>query len=173
MFGGWDPIGDIKKGIEHLGGQISNTVNHNLTQVSNGIRDGVAGGLKNAERNMAQTLGGLGTAIMTGDFTGLDRTLLNATMFSLAPVTLFANPDDIDNVTGTDSTEDQLIAKAEQDAKNAAAADAAVKEQERLNGVRDVLTAQASARRRNPGRSAMFTTGGMGGSSSEPLLTLI
>lgn len=138
----------------------SNFINRSGAQLSDGVRDGVAGAAQNFERNTATQFNNVGRAFK-GDFTGFDRTLIDATLYA-SGLGAFANPDDVSTITGTTPGQQQLNVRAEQEAQAQLAADAAAKEAERLAGIRDVITGQVAARARAPGRSMVFSTGGTG-----------
>lgn len=144
----------------------SNFINRSGDQFTIGVRDGIAGAAKNFERNAAAKFNNIGRAFK-GDFTGFDRTLIDAATTGLMA---FANPDDISTITGTTPGQEQLNLRAEQQAQAQAAADAAAKEAERLAGIRDVITGQVAARARAPGRGMVFSAGG-GSSDAYTLLT--
>ena len=173
-----DPVSSVSNGLNNVGTQLANGVNNVGTQIGNGVnnaaqqttdglRDGIAGVGQNFERNAGRLARDLGRGVFQGNFTGFDRTLLDTALF--AGGGMYANPDDVTTVTGMKTGEQQLTERAEEDAANQKAAVAAAEEQERLNAIKDVLTGQAAARQRNPGRASIFNTGG--GSSNYTLLT--
>lgn len=162
-----DPVSSVSNGLNNVGAQVGNGINNVAQQTADFVRDQVAGAAKNVERNTGRIARDLGRGVFQGDFTGFDRTLVDLSTYGMAG--LYANPDDVTTVTGMKTGEQQLTERAEEDAANQKAAVAAAEEQERLNAIKDVLTGQAAARQRNPGRASIFNTGG--GSSNYTLLT--
>lgn len=162
-----DPVSSVSNGLNNVGTQIGNGFNNAAQQTTDFVRDKTAETAQNVERNTGRIMRDWGRAVLQGDFTGFDRTLLDTALFGNGG--MFMNPDDVTTVTGMKTGEQQITEKAEADSANQKAAVAAAEEQERLNAIKDVLTGQAAARQRNPGRASIFNTGG--GSSNYTLLT--
>ena len=156
-------VSQAGNGINNALSQAGNGINNALTQVSNAstvtdtVRDLIAGGAKNIERNAADTINGLGLAVK-GDFTGFDRTLINA--FTMGRGGGILNPDDINNVTGTTTAEQQLTKKAEEAAARDAAAEVAKAQESAMADIAGVISGQIGARRRRPGREMTLLSGG-------------
>lgn len=125
---------ETKKGLENLGnapGQLG----------------------KNVEKNTAGIFSDLGYAINSGDWTSF----VNRTLVKVNPVTggygLLANPDDVTNLTGTDSAKQKMATKAENQAKDLAAQAASAAETNKLNAINTYMNELMSGRKKTPGVS--------------------
>ena len=125
---------ETKKGLENLGnapGQLA----------------------KNAERNTAGIFSDLGYAINSGDWTSF----VNRTLVKVNPVTgpagLFANPDDVTNLTGVDSAQQKMATKSENQAADLAAQAASAAETNKLNAINTYMNELMSGRKKTPGVS--------------------
>lgn len=126
----------------------------------------LAGAGTNITRNLRNTVGGL-VQMSKGDFSGADRTLIDAATFGFSGgMSALANPDDVTNVTGADTAINKATKKMKGDAANEAqAADdlaLATERQSALNDVAGVISGQIAGRRRSPGRDMTLLGGGRG-----------